>query len=270
VNSARTNGFMTESARAWVASCIAGVLFVVIAMITCDAAAVPVAVWFPEGITHGFLLVRSMAGDVIGQGELTQIVKQEDLVESSLVFTFNDGSLHEEHVAFSQQRVFTLIRYQLIQRGTSFPKQIDVVMDRVTSTYGVRSRDGENGKDEVLTGDVDVPKDAHNGMFITALLNLPKGASETVHVIAFSPEPSVIKLELAFIGQHTIRIGDHSRRALRYAFKPDIGPIRKFFGQVLGKLPADFHYDCYILGDEVPAFVQFDRPFTTHGTHSEN
>jgi len=265
VNSARTNGFTTESARAWVPSCIAGALFFAIAMITCDAAAVPVAVRFPEGITHGFLLVRSMAGDVIGQGELTQIVKQEDLVESSLVFTFTDGSLHEEHVAFSQQRVFTLIRYQLIQRGTSFPKQIDVVMDRGTSTYRVRSSDGENGKDEVLTGDVDVPKDAYNGMLITALLNLPKGASETVHVIAFSPEPSVIKLELAFIGEHAIRIGDHSRKALRYAFKPDIGPIRKFFGQVLGKLPADFHYDCYILGDEVPAFVQFEGPLQLMG-----
>ena len=121
VNSSRTNGFIMESARAWMPSCIAGVLFFAIA-ITCDAAAVPVPVRFPEGITHGFVLVRSMAGDVIGQGELTQIVKQEDLVESSLVFTFNDGSLHQEHVAFSRLRVFTLIRYQLIQRGISFPK----------------------------------------------------------------------------------------------------------------------------------------------------
>ncbi|HEU5201949.1 MAG TPA: hypothetical protein VFT92_04080 [Nitrospira sp.] len=244
---------------------LAGILFFATMMITCEAAAVPVAVRFPEGITHGFLLVRSVAGDVIGQGELTQIVKQEDLVESRLVFTFKDGSLHEEHVAFSQQRVFTLIRYQLIQRGPSFPKQIDVVMDRGTSTYRVRSNDGENGKDEVLTGDVDVPKDAYNGMLITALLNLPKGASEIVHVIAFTPEPSVIKLELAFTGEQSVRIGDQSRKALHYAFKPDIGPIRKFFGQVMGKLPADFHYDCYILGDEVPAFVQFEGPLQLMG-----
>ena len=59
---------------------LAGILFFATAMITCEAAAVPVAVRFPEGITHGFLLVRSVAGDVIGQGELTQSVKQEDLV----------------------------------------------------------------------------------------------------------------------------------------------------------------------------------------------
>jgi hypothetical protein len=196
---------------------------------------------------------------------LTQLVKQEDLVESRLVFTFKDGSLHEENVAFSQQRVFTLIRYQLVQRGPSFPKQIDVVMDRGTSTYRVRLNDGESGKDEVLTGEVDVPKDAYNGMLITALLNLPKGASEIVHVIAFTPEPSVIKLELAFTGEQSVRIGDQSRKALHYAFKPDIGPIRKFFGQVMGKLPADFHYDCYILGDEVPAFVQFEGPLQLMG-----
>ena len=54
-----------------------------------------VAVRFPEGVTHGFLLVRSLAGAIIGHGEVTQVVKKDDLVENQLVFRFKDGSLHD-------------------------------------------------------------------------------------------------------------------------------------------------------------------------------
>lgn len=229
------------------------------------AASAPVAVRFPEGLTHGFLLVRSAAGDVIGQGELTQIVKEGGVAESRLVFRFKDGSLHDEKVAYSQQKVFTLIRYQLTQRGPSFPDQMDVLIDRGTSTYEVRAKAGENGTEKVLTGNLEVPKDTYNGMIVTTLLNLPKGTNETVNVLAFVPEPTAISLELAFVGEQIVRVGDQSRKARHYAFKPDIGPIKKLLGTVLGKLPADFHYDCYILADEVPSFVRFEGPLQLMG-----
>jgi hypothetical protein len=229
------------------------------------AESAPVSVRFPEGLTHGFLLVRSAAGDIVGHGELTQTVKEGGVAESRLVFRFKDGSLHDEKVAFSQQRVFTLIRYQLTQRGPSFPEQMDVVVDRGTSTYEVRAKASENGAEKVLTGKIDLPKDAYNGMIVTTLLNLPKGANETVNVLAFVPEPTAIALELAFVGEQVIRVGDQSRKAWQYAFKPDIGPVKKLLGTMLGKLPADFHYDCYVLADEVPSFVRFEGPLQFMG-----
>jgi hypothetical protein len=162
--------------------------------------------------------------------------------------------------------VFTLIRYHLVQRGPSFPDQIDVSIDRGTAEYKVRSKAGEDGKEEVLTGQVDLPKDVYNGMFVTMLLNLPKGTSETVNFLAFTPEPEVIKLELLLTDEHAIRIGDLSHKALQYVFKPDIGMIRKFFGKVLGKLPADFHYDCWILADSPASFVKFEGPLQLMGS----
>ena len=241
------------------------ILLSAMAFIPDAALSAPVAVRFSEGLTHGFLLVRSSAGEIIGHGELTQIVKEGGVAESRLVFRFKDGSLHDEKVAFSQQRVFTLIRYQLTQRGPSFPDQMDVVIDRGTSTYEVRSRAQDDEAEKVSTGEIDVPKDAYNGMIVTMLLNLPKGANETVNVLAFVPEPTAISLELAFVGERTIRVGDQSRRAWQYAFKPDIGPVKKLLGTMLGKLPADFHYNCYILADEVPSFVRFEGPLQLMG-----
>ena len=237
--------------------------FAVLTYSSADAA--PVAVRFPEGGTHGFLLVRSLAGEMIGQGEMTQVVKEGDLVESHLVFNFKDGSLHDERVTFSQQRVFTLLHYRLVQRGPSFPDQIEVSIDRSTAEYKVRSKTGEGGKEEVLTGAFTLPKDVYNGLFVTMLLNLPRGASETVNFLAFTPRPEVIKLELLLMGEHTVRIGDLSRKAVQYVFKPDIGMIRELLGKATGKIPAQFHYDCWILAAEVPSFVQFEGPLQLMG-----
>jgi hypothetical protein len=134
---------------------------VVAALVSVPVNAAPIAMRSPEGETHGFLLVRSLVGEIIGQGEMTQVVKEGDLVESRLVFRFTDGSLHDEKVTFSQQRVFTLLRYRLVQRGPSFPDQLDVSIDRGTAQYTVRSQAGAQGEEEVLSGQVDLPKDIH-------------------------------------------------------------------------------------------------------------
>ena len=227
--------------------------------------AAPVSVRFVEGVTHAYLLVRSIAGEMLGQGELTQVVKEDGLVESRMMFRFKDGSLHDEVVVFSQQRVFTVIRYHLVQRGPSFPDQIDVSMDRGTGQYKVRSKSGEGGKEEVLTGAVDLPKDVYNGMLITVSKNLQKGVDETVSIVAFTPTPQVYKLQLLAMENQPVRIGEQSGKATQYVFQPQVGLIKEFFGKLSGQLPASFHYMCWILVDEVPAFVQFEGPLQLMG-----
>jgi hypothetical protein len=247
-------------------ACIAVAIIIAISGLVCSPAdGAPVAVRFPEGIAHGFLLLRSLAGEIIGHGEMIQVVKEGNQVESHLVFTFKDGSLHDEKVIFSQQRVFRMLRYHLVQRGPSFPDQIEVSIDRGTAKYKVRSKAGAGEKEEVLAGAFTLPQDVYNGIFVTMLLNLPKGASGTVNFLAFTPKPEIIKLELKLKGEHTVRIGDLSRKAIHYAFQPDIGMIRELLGKVTGKIPDQFHYDCWILDDEVPSFVQFEGPLQLMG-----
>jgi hypothetical protein len=247
------------------ASSCRAVIIAITALVPPSVAAAPVAVRFSEGVTHGFLLVRSLEGEIIGQGEMTQVGKEGELVDSRLVLRFKDGSLHDEKVAFSQQHVFRMISYHLVQQGPSFPEQIDVSIDRGTGEYKIRSKAGEHGKEQVLAGVFDLPKDAYNGMFITILLNLPKGASESVSLLAFTPGPEIIKLDLLLMGERTVHVRDVSRTALHYTFKPDMGMIRKFIGKAIGKLPAHFHYDCWVLADEVPSFVQFEGPLQLMG-----
>jgi len=244
---------------------MAAILVVIAVLVYSSADAAPVQVRFLEGVTHGYLVVRSQVGETIGQGELTQAVKEGDLVETRMVIRFKDGSLYDEKVAFSQQRVFTIIRYHLIQQGPSFPEQLDVSIDRGTAEYKIRSQAGQEGKEEVRTGHFDLPNDVYNGMFVLVLKNLLKDANATVNLLAFTPEPTAIKVQVRFIGEQTVHIGDLSSKAKQYVFKPQIGKLRQFFGKLAGKLPADFHYHCWILAGEVPGFVQFEGPLQLMG-----
>jgi hypothetical protein len=240
-------------------------VIIVIAVLTCwTAEAAPVAVRLPERAVHAHLLLRSLSGETIGEGDVTQVVKARDVVESHLVLRFKDGSLHDEKVVFSQQRVFKMIRYRLIQRGPSFPEQIEVSIERGSAEYKVRSQAGK-GKEEVLTGRFDVPNDTYNGMLVVLLKNLPEGANEPVNVLAFTPAPQVIKLQLLFIGEQTVGVGDLSTKARRYVLKPQIGQLQELFAKLSGRLPADFHIECSMLADKVPSFVEMEGPLQLMG-----
>ncbi|MBI3802974.1 MAG: hypothetical protein HY282_04360 [Nitrospirae bacterium] len=241
-------------------------LLIIGALLDAPVEAAPVPVLFPEGFTHGFLLVRSLDGETVGEGELIQTVKEKERVESRLIFRFKDGSVHEEKVVFAQQHLFRMVSYHLIQRGPAFSEQVDVSVDRNTARYKIRSQTGKEGKEEERTGEVDLPEDAYNGMLITVLKNIPKSSDETVSILAFTPAPEVIRLRLHWVGEQTVRIGgDLSKKAMEYTFEPQIGKIKQFFGRLFGKLPADFHYRCAILADEAPSFVELEAPLQLLG-----
>src|SRR5262245_47172853 len=59
--------------------------------------AAPVEVRFIEGVTHGFLVLRSTTGQLVAHGDLLQIT-HPDRVESRMVFRFRDGSVYDERV----------------------------------------------------------------------------------------------------------------------------------------------------------------------------
>src|SRR3954451_2346963 len=87
-----------------------------------------VAVRYPEGSLHGFLVLRSMDGQTLAHGDITQVA-QGDRITSHMVFHFNDGSIHDETAVFSQRRNFHLLTDHLVQKGPSFPHPQDVLIN---------------------------------------------------------------------------------------------------------------------------------------------
>ena len=225
-------------------------------------AAAPVSVRFVEGVTHGFLVLRTANGLPIATGDLLQ-VNRGGQVESRMVFRFKDGSVYDETVVFTQERVFTMRSYHLVQRGPVFPDDTEISLERTSGKYRVNTKAHKDGREQVLNGTLDLPPDIYNGMVITVAKNLPKGASETVHIVAFTPTPRLIQLELAPEGEHKVLIGELGKTATHYVLRPRLGIWLKVFATLLGRVPPDSH--AWIISDDLPAFVRFDGQLATTG-----
>jgi hypothetical protein len=81
-----------------------------------------------EGLVHGFLALRTLDGDLIGDGDLIQVA-HGDRVTSRLVFHFKDGSINDETTVFSQRQQFRLISDHLVQSGHTFTRPLDLSID---------------------------------------------------------------------------------------------------------------------------------------------
>jgi len=228
----------------------------------CPLAAAPVAVRFAEGVTHGFLLLRTVDGSLIASGDLLQ-VGRGGKVESRMVFRFKDGSLLDETVVFTQQRVFTMQGYHLVQRGPAFAEDTEISLLRTSGKYYVKTKSHKDGREEAIDGTLELPPDVYNGMVLTVVKNLPRGASATVHMVAFTPKPLLIELELALVGEHKVMVDQLTKTAIHYVFKPHPGPWLELFARLLGRMPSDYH--AWIVTEAVPASVKFEGPLNPTG-----
>ena len=218
------------------------------------AAAEPIAVRYTEGITRGFPVLRSLAGEKLAQGELIQVPRGNDVVESRLVFRFKDGSLYDERVTFSQRDVFTLLSYHIVQRGPSFPESIDGRIDRQTGRYEVRYRGDEDSPEEHLKGELEMPGDVYNGLLSTLMKNMTPSRPATVQIVAFTPKPRLIKMQLTPGAEDPLRVNDAAVLATRFTVRPQLG---LFASLLIADIPD---VKLWIAGGEAPAFLRFEGP----------
>jgi hypothetical protein len=233
---------------------ISGALTVALMLLVPAAVqAAPVGVRFAEGVIRAFPVLRSTDHRKLAQGDLVQIVRG-GRVESRLVFRFLDGSLYDETVVFSQDRSFTLLNYRLVQRGPSFPESLEAFVDRESGRYEVRYRADEDSPEETLDGSVSLPDDVYNGMLALVVKNLPPRTSATVSIIAFTPKPRVVKLEMQPVAEERVQVRDIPLAALRYHIRAQLG----LFASLLVVDLPDLRM--WILPGEAPAFLKAEGP----------
>lgn len=235
---------------------VSGVILLLGALLGwCPLMAAPIPVRFAEGSIHGFLVLRTRDGQCLAQGDLLEVARGQDM-QRTMVFRFKDGSLFEETVQFSQQGVYTLQSYRLERRGPAFAEDTKISLERATGKVRVETRDHKDGSAKVFEGTLELPPDVYNGMIPTVVKDLAQGGSETVHFVAFTPEPRMIQLEIAPAGRQTMMVGEAEVTAVHYVLKPRLGTWLKIFSTILGRAPKDAH--AWIIDGEVPAFVGFE------------
>jgi hypothetical protein len=216
----------------------------------------PVPVRFSEGTVHGFLELRTDDDSLLAHGDLLQIPGDSGL-ESRMVFHLADGSLFDETTHFTQHQVFRLSYYRLIQTGPAFAVDLDAQL-WADGRYEVKTTDHKDGKRDSYEGRLELPEDVSNGMPVILAKNLKPGDSATVHLVAFTPTPRLIGLQIGFAGTDSVRLGPRGEAVAHFVLKPQLGALTKFFAKLLGKLPPDSHL--WIVTDRVPAFIRFRGP----------
>jgi hypothetical protein len=217
----------------------------------------PVSVRRTEGVVHGFLVLRTLEGTALADGDLIQFA-HGDRVTSRVVFHFKDGSIHDETVEFSQRQRFQLLSDHLIQRGPSFPHPIESSIDAASGRVRVRYRD-KDGEERSREDRLELPPDVSNGLMFTLLKNIsPETPSTTVSMVAATPKPLLVKLVISPTGSDPFSIGSASHKANRYAVKIEIGGIAGVLAPLLGKKPPVTYV--WILPGEAPTFVKGEGP----------
>lgn len=216
----------------------------------------PVPVRYAEGMVHGFLHLSTVGGRPLADGDLLQVPRGRH-IESRMVFHFSDSSYFEETVSFTQHDVFRMLSYHLVQRGPAFGRDLDARLE-ANGHYVVKARSHDDGKTETHEDTLDLPADVANGLPIILLKNLKAGETHTVHLVAFTPKPRLIGLELTPVAKGHVNVGRRRESTTRYALKPKLGFLTGIFAALLGKTPPDSHV--WIVTEDVPAFVKFEGP----------
>ena len=222
----------------------------------------PVAVQYTEGVVRGFLVLSTLDGKALAEGDVTQFARG-DRVTSHTVLRFKDGSVNEETVVFSQRRTFRLISDHQVQKGPAFKQPMDVSVDGLTGQVIVRYTDND-GKEKTVTDRLKLPANVSNGMILTLLKNIrPDVPLTTLSMVAAAPKPRLVKLLISPEGEDSVSAGGLSHKATRYVVKVDIGGVAGVVAPLVGKQPADTHV--WMLGGDAPSFAKSEGPLYNGG-----
>jgi hypothetical protein len=252
----------TIGARPILGRLLGGVLLFVVVVHPGVVAGEPVAVRYTEGLVHGFLVLRTLEGKALADGDLLQAARG-DRVTTRLVFRFKDGSTHDETAIYTQRQTFRFVSGRVVQKGPAFPRPLDMTINGTNGQVIVRYTN-EKGEEKVEDEHVDIPADLANGMILTLLKNVqPNALPKSISLIAATPKPRLVKLEIAAAGQEKFATGGAVRTATHYVVKVEIGGLSGLIAPLVGKQPPDSHV--WILGGQVPAFVKSEQPLYLGG-----
>lgn len=218
-----------------------------------SVSASPVSVRYKEGALHGFIVLSTLDGTPIAEGDLTQ-VPQGNRITSHLVFRFKDGSLQEETTIFSQRNYFRLISYHQVQKGPAFPHPTEVTIVPATGQVTVQYRD-DDGKEKTDSQRLKLPPELANGLLFVMLKNLPANASSTeLSMVVATPKPRLIKLAISSAGTDPFSLAGAAREAQNYVIKIEMGGVTGLVAPLVGKQPPDSHV--WMVGGEAPTVVK--------------
>ena len=235
------------------ARCTLAAALVLSAASATPATADPIPVRHTQGAVHGFLVVRSQAGAILGYGEFTQIA-DGDRVTAHLVYRFRDGSLDDETTVYTQGKTFQLVSDHHVQRGPFFAKPSDITVAANGDITTITPTKGGEPKTE--TQHIDLPPDVSNGMIGTLLANVDPAAPpfKLGMVVPSAGKGRLIHLAITPGEQASFTVAGSRRKATVFRMKIDLGGVAGVVAPIIGKQPSDIFL--WVLEGDPPLFVR--------------
>jgi len=208
----------------------------------------PIRVRQSQGTEHGFLVIRSEGGEVIGHGDLIQTA-HGTRVTSDLALHFKDGSLDDETAVYTQNGTFHLISDHHIQKGPFFKTALDMTVE-ASGQVTIRTAD-KDGKVQSQTKHVDLPADVCNGMLAPLMVNIPATTPglKLGFVAPQGDKPRLIKLNITPDSTGKFTDVGMTYNATIFRIHLELGGVVGVVAPIIGKQPGDL----YIWVSESPA-----------------
>jgi hypothetical protein len=234
-------------------------LFFLAALQPNAAHAEQIAVRHAETVQHGLLVLRTLDGRVIANGELSQTL-QGGRVTIVMAFRFSDGSLREETTVFTQDGSFRLLTHHLLLKGPTFGGEVETWLDALTGEARVRYL--EDGEEKMVTRRLELQPDVANGLLFTLLKNVdPIVTRTTLSMVGFTPLPRLVKLIIT--PQPEPPQSGIATPVRHFRVRIDLGVATGFVARLIGKQPPDIHM--WITGGDAPEFLRFEGPLYEGG-----
>jgi hypothetical protein len=220
------------------------------------------AVHYVQGSSHAFLVIRAESGDVLGYGELLELVRGER-VSSRLTYRFRDGSVDDDTAIFSQRGIFHLVSDHHIQNGPFFSKPVDCMVES-SGDVTIRTVKSD-GKETIETSHIDLPPDVSNGFTGILLMNAPPSSAPfKLGLVAPTGKGRLIQLSVSLEGEEPFSpvLGVH-RKATVFRIHSELGGVAGVVAPVIGKQPKDVFV--WILEGKVPGLIREIGPLADGG-----
>ena len=146
-----------------------------------------------------------------------------------------------------------------IQRGPSFPKPLDMLIDARSGQITSRDKNQKTTQNHL-----DLEPDICNGILLVLLLNIdPTTTPIRLSMVAPTSKPRLVHIVIAADGEDRVTIAGRRHKATNYRIKVELGGLAGAVAPMIGKQPADVHF--WILGGDAPAFLREEGQFYEGG-----
>lgn len=211
-----------------------------------------------EGSLHGFPTMMDAQGKAIGNGDLSQKILPDGILQTDSVYTMSDGTVIHEVSTYRQKPELAQLTWDWSQKsGDQVLRHFVVDFTKKHATAMKLERDGKAKNWDEDLGDIKLGQTFAGGGFVLAIKalhgRLLKGEHIELTAVAMTTKPRTGKVEIYRKDEQTIQVAGRDFKTDRIVIHPKMNPLFRLIVH-----PKDNLF--WFVPGTPPAFLRFEGP----------